>query len=136
MNDTVVANMTHDELHESLSHYSSAPQDNRYFAKIHPRHKVFAKWYDRYMVIVACLASIFVYLQGSLIIQNKSSENVSLPSYIILLIVALSILVYGILWIDWLIALLAIVMSIGTIIALVATVSYRPTSTPGAFTLL
>lgn len=124
------------DIHESLSHHSMSSYNNRNLSKTHPRHRLFAKFYDRYMIIIAILASIFVYLQASLIIQNKSSENVSMPSYIILLIVSLSWMVYGILWTDWVIALSGIVASIGSIIALVATVSYRPTSTPGAFTLL
>jgi uncharacterized protein with PQ loop repeat len=124
------------EMHESLSHYSVNGYEHRNFSKTHPRHRLFAKWYDRYMIIVAILASIFVYLQASLIMYNKSSENVSMPSYILLLIVALSWMIYGILWTDWIISLSGIVASIGAIIALVATISYRPSSTPGAFTLL
>jgi len=125
-----------DEIHDALSHHSTTHPESQNFSKIHPRHKVFAKWYDRYMILVAVIASIFVYLQASLIIYNKSSENVSMPSYILLLVVSLSWMIYGILWTDWIIALTGIVASVGSIIALVATISYRPTSTPGAFTLL
>jgi uncharacterized protein with PQ loop repeat len=88
------------------------------------------------MILIALLASTFVYLQASLIIQNKSSENVSMPSYIILVIVSLSWLLYGILWTNWVIALSGIVSSVGSIMALIATISYRPSATPGAFTML
>ena len=127
-------NMENDELHDSLSHYTA--KDTTFsWSHLHPRHGVFAKWYDRYMILVALLASTVVYLQGAMILQNKSSENASLPSFIILIIVSLSVLVYSILWTDWVLALAGVVSTIGSIIATVACVSYRPVTDAGAFSL-
>jgi len=123
-----------DKNHESLSHFSPSSDANRSFLKLHPRHKVFAIWYDRYMIFIALLAASFVYVQAAVILSNQSSENVSLPSYIILLIVSLSILLYAVLWTDWVLAISGIVSSVGCIIALVSTISYRPVSAGGAFT--
>lgn len=120
-----------DSNHEALSHHSSSSHSSW---KMHPRHRVFAKWYDRYMILIAFLASTIVYIQAAVILSNQSSENVSLPSYIIILIVSMSVMLYGILWTDWVIALSALVSSVGSIIALVATISYRPiANVSGAF---
>jgi len=125
-----------DTHHDALSHHASVKDTGRMELRIHPRHRTFAKWFDRYMVLVAVFGSVFVYLQAAVIIQNKSSENVSMPSYILFLIVALSWMAYGILWTDWVVALSGVVASIGAILALVATVSYRPSSNPGPFTAM
>lgn len=118
-----------------LSHISPEPNE-RLKLTVHPNHRLFSKWYDRYMMLIAVFGSIFVYLQASVIIQNKSSENVSMPSYILFLIVSLSWMVYGILWTDWIVVISGMIASIGAIVALVATLSYRPSSGPGAFTTL
>lgn len=115
---------------EALSHHTML---DHVPSRIHPRHRWFAKWYDRYMILVAIFGSVFVYLQAGTIIENKSSENVSMPSYILFLIVSLSWMAYGILWTDWISALSGVVSSIGAIFALVATLSYRPSSNPGPF---
>jgi uncharacterized protein with PQ loop repeat len=130
--------MTSSNVNESLRAISHSTHStftqNSSNLKVHPRHRTFAKIFDTYMILIAILASIFVYLQAATIIQNKSSENTSLPSYIILVIVTLSFMAYGILWTDWIITLSGTVASVGSIIALVATVSYRPSSNPGPFT--
>jgi uncharacterized protein with PQ loop repeat len=124
-----------DERHNAISHFTPSTDTNRSFAKMHPRHRTFALWYDRYMILIALLASTVVYLQAALILSNKSSENVSLPSFIIWLIVSLSVLLYGILWTDWVLATTGIVASLGAIIALVACISFRPVSSSGAFVI-
>lgn len=116
-----------------VSHFSKTLFGQGRQLHIHPTHRKFAKWFDRYMLVVAVFGSLFVYLQAAVIIQNKSSENVSMPSYIIFLIVALSFMAYGILWTDWVVSLSGLIASVGAIIALVATISYRPVSTPGPF---
>lgn len=103
---------------------------------MNPRHRRIASWFDRYMVLVAAMVCVAVFLQASLITQNKSSENVSMPAYILLVIASLSWMCYGILWTDWLVSLSGLILSAGSIFALVATVSYRPGTTPGAFSTL
>lgn len=125
----------HDKNHEAISHFTPSVDTNRSFSKMHPRHRTFALWYDRYMVLIALLASTVVYLQGALILSNKSSENVSMPSYIILIIVSLSVLLYGVLWTDWVLATSGIISSLGSIMALVACISFRPISSSGAFVM-
>jgi uncharacterized protein with PQ loop repeat len=88
------------------------------------------------MILVALLAASFIYLQGAVMIQNKSAENVSLPSYILFLIVAVSWMAYGMLWTDWFVALTGLVASIGAVMTLVAAISYRPSKNPGPFTAI
>lgn len=101
-----------------------------------PRHARLARWLDRGMVLVAVMVCVAIYLQASLILHNKSSENVSIPSYILLVIATLAWLCYGISWQHSLISWSGLVAAIGTILALVAAVSYRPGTTPGAFATL
>jgi len=115
--------------HEALSHHTIQTDTNRIFARVHPRHRVLAFWYDKYMAFVALLGSVFIYLQAAVILTNKSSENTSLASYVILLIVSLSILVYGVLWLSWILSFSGVFASIGSILALVATISYCPVAT-------
>ena len=103
---------------------------------LHPKHREFARWYDRYMVLVQIMACVVVYLQASLILSNKSSENISLAAFILLLIVCLSWMAYGMLWTDMTVSLTGMTATIGAVIALVAIVSYRPTNTPGAFSTM
>lgn len=93
-------------------------------------------WFDRYMVLVAVMVCVAIFLQASLITHNKSSENVSMPAYILLVIASLSWMCYGILWTDWVVSTSGLFLSAGSIFALVATVSYRPGTTPGAFSTL
>jgi len=116
-----------------VHHSSSGWHPGRLELHVHPEHKTFAKWYDRYMIFVALFGAIFIYLQAITILKNKSSENVSLPSHIVFLIVSLSWMAYGILWADWVVAVSGMIASIGAIFALVATIAYRPTHHPGAF---
>ena len=121
--------------HEILRSASlTVPKSRMSKYRVHPKHQSFAKWYERYMILIALLGSIFVYLQAGVIIKNKSSENVSMPSYIIYLIVSLSWMAYGILWTDWVHTFSGLIASIGAIIALISTASYRPTKNPGPFT--
>ncbi len=121
--------------HSALSHYAHSVDVHNSFFRSHPSHKYFAAWYDKYMVLVALLASTIVYLQASIMISNKSSENISMPSYILLLIVSLSVLIYGILWTDWVLCFSGVVSCVGSIIALVASLAYRPVSTSGPFAI-
>lgn len=132
-----------DHQHSALSHHPSSFSagslsefDGGSRFKIHPHHRWLAKWFDRYMMVAALLASAVVYLQAAVIIQNKSSENVSMPSYIIWLIVSLSWMAYGILRTDWVISLSGVVASVGSVMALVATASYKPSTNPGPFTVI
>jgi len=121
-------------LYESLSHSTNTVKTNdRTKMSVNAKHRTFSKYYDRYMILIAVFGSIFVYLQAATILVNKSSENVSMASYILFLIVSLSWMLYGILWLDWLVIVSGIVSSIGAITALVATISYRPSSNPGPF---
>jgi uncharacterized protein with PQ loop repeat len=99
-------------------------------------HARITKRYEQYMVFIAVLGSLIIYFQAGVVIHNKSSENVSLVSYILLLIVALSAAVYGIIKFNWVIILSGLVTVIGSILALVSTVSYRPSSNSGPFTML
>lgn len=101
-----------------------------------PRHHSLAVWMDRAMVVAGLLVCVAIFLQASLITANKSSENVSMPSYILLVIASLLWMCYGILWNDGLVALSGVVFSAGTIFALVASVSYMPHRTAGAFSTL
>jgi protein-S-isoprenylcysteine O-methyltransferase Ste14 len=55
----------------------------------HPRNQRLAVWLDRAMVLVAVTVCVAIFLQASLIVNNKSSENVSMPSYILLVIASL-----------------------------------------------
>jgi len=81
------------------------------------------------------LSPTFVYLQGSTIIHNQSSENVSLPSYVILVILSLAGILYGLIQKNKILIFTGILLFIGSFMTLVATVSYRPSgaSNPGAF---
>ena len=103
------------------------------FDELPPRHQKMARLFDKYLVLVAIMACVAIYLQATLIIHNQSSENVSIPAYILLVLISLSWMAYGILWLNWFLSLSGMTMTIGSIIALVAAVSYRPFTTPGAF---
>ncbi len=127
--------MPDDRFHDALAHSTKNVEIGRLFSKMHPRHHFFAQWYDRWMILIALLASIIVYLQAGVILSNKNSENVSLPSFILLTIVSLSVLVYGVLWADSLLAGCGIIAAVGSILALVVTISYRPLAGSGAFAI-
>jgi len=100
------------------------------------RHPQVAVWLDRALVLVAVMVCVAIFLQAGVIVHNKSSENVSMPSYILLVLAALVWMFYGMVWNDGLVALSGLVCSAGAIFALVASVSYRPGTTPGAFSTL
>lgn len=125
----------HDPLHNSLSHQPAKPAAPVNF-KLHPHYRQFSAWFDKYLYVVLLLGVVFIYLQGALIIQNKSSENISIPSFIILLIITLTILMYGILWTDWFISIIGVVSTSGSVMSLVAATSYRHSSIPGPFSSL
>lgn len=91
---------------------------------------------DRIMILVAVMVCVGIFLQASLIVHNKSSENVSMPSYILFLISSLVWMFYGMYLHHLTISLSGLVLSTGSIFALVASVSYRPGTTPGAFSTL
>ena len=124
--------MSYHELKHSNFHYPETK--NRTKLILNPNHITFSKYYDKYMILIALFGSIFIYLQAITIISNKSSENVSIPSYILFLIVSLSWLVYGVLWSDSLVVVSGLISTIGSIIALVASISYKSSSQPGPFT--
>lgn len=105
-------------------------------ARTQPRHHRLAVWMDGAMVVTGLLVCVAIFLQASLITANKSSENVSMPSYILLVIASLLWMCYGILWNNGWVALSGVVFSVGTIFALVASVSYMPNRTAGAFSTL
>jgi uncharacterized protein with PQ loop repeat len=98
---------------------------------IHPKNRKFMHKFEMWMVAIAIFGPIFIYLQASTIIQNKSSENVSLPSFVVFLIVQLHWFVYSISWNDWIHALSAMIGVIGSVVAIGATIHFRPSSTPG-----
>lgn len=101
--------------------------------RLHPKHRVLAHYYHYYMMLMALLLSVAVFLQGATILQSQSAENTSLPAYILLTIVALSWLAYGVLWSDTFVTFSGAVFVVASVLALVATVSYRPGLPPGAF---
>lgn len=88
------------------------------------------------MMVIMLVAACIPFVQGAVIVQNQSSENVSYPSYILFVIVSLSWMGYGLLWTDSTIALSGVVAGIGSIMALVVALSYRPNTSPGAFTVI
>ena len=100
------------------------------------RFQRFALCYDFYMLFVVCLLPTFVFLQGSTILKNKSAENVSYPSYVILLIVSFSFFVYGIIWKERIIMLISALMIAGSIFTLVLSISFHPQTHSGAFITL
>lgn len=85
------------------------------------------------MLLIAIVGPIVIYLQAAMIIQNGSSENISLPAIILLLIVSASILLYGLLWSSTIISISGLELTVGSIVCLVAITSYKSTTTPGAF---
>lgn len=101
-----------------------------------PKQTPFSNWFDRIMVLVAVMVCVAIFLQASLIVHNKSSENVSMPSYILLAISSLLWMFYGIFWNSMIMSMSGLVLSAGSIFALVASISYRPGTTPGAFSTL
>jgi uncharacterized protein with PQ loop repeat len=120
--------------YQNLSHSILKNKKQKTKLTINPNHVLFSKWYDRYMILIAILGSVFVYLQAATIIQNESSENVSMPSYVVFLIVSLSWMIYGVLWMDWIVIITGLIAAIGGVLALISTISYRPSSNPGPFT--
>lgn len=100
---------------------------------LHPAHQTFAQWYDRYMYLVIIMYSIMLFPQAALVLRNKNSENISLATFIMFLIAAVSGLVYGVLWKDMFLALTGLVATSSAILVLVAITSYENPTTPGAF---
>lgn len=98
-----------------------------------PIDRTLAHYYDRYMVLVALAASVIVYLQAGMIQNNRSSENVSLASFILFLIVGLSVLVYGMIWSHPVLSLAGLLTTVGATWAVVVTASFRPSANHGAF---
>jgi len=101
-----------------------------------PAHRPYVLQYQRFMWVLALLGPLFVYLQASQIILNESSDNVSLSSYIVLLVLSVAWLVHGLLWSRWLQAISGFLMVGGTCLAMYATVHYRPKHQAGPFSPL
>ena len=101
----------------------------------HPIHRRLAYYYDKYMVCITLMASIIVYLQAAVIQSNQSSENVSLASFILWLIVSTSVLLYGVIWDRPLLITSSLIATVGSVWAIVTTISYRPAAGHGAFAL-
>lgn len=93
----------------------------------------FLHWYGRLVVAVGLILPVFVFLQAATILHTKSSENVSLPAFIILLIGSLVIMGAGLIGHTWLLTWGGMMTAVGAIVAIIATVSYRPTAQNGAF---
>jgi len=127
--------MEHDSLHQSLTH-QPVQQSSLVNFRIHPNYRSLSVWFDRYMRVVILLCVVFIYLQGATIVHNKSSENVSIPSFIILVIITLSTLMYGIVWTDGFISFVGVLSTTGAIMSLVAATSYRPSTNPGPFSVV
>lgn len=85
------------------------------------------------MVLVTLLGTAIVFVQASVIIDHKSSENVSLPAYIMLLIVSLSYMALGMYRSNMLITLYASIVVAGSILAIISTVAYQPNFDPSPF---
>lgn len=127
--------MEHDSLHQSLTH-QPVQQSSLVNFRIHPNYRSLSVWFDRYMRVIILLCVVFIYLQGATIVHNKSSENVSIPSFIILVIITLSTLMYGIVWTDGFISFVGVLSTTGAIMSLVAATSYRPSTNPGPFSVV
>jgi uncharacterized protein with PQ loop repeat len=93
-------------------------------------------WFERAMTLAILSMIVALFLQASLMAHNKSSDNSSLPSYILFVIASLIWMAFGMFSSDMFIALSGMFMTIGAIFALVACVSYRPGTTPGAFSTM
>lgn len=89
--------------------------------------------FNAYMILVTFLGTAIVFVQASVIIENKSAENVSLPSYIMLLIVSLSYMALGMFRSELLITLYSALVVTGSILAIIATVAYQPNFDPTPF---
>lgn len=116
--------------HQAISHYSDRTEP---IYRMHPTHQKLALVFEKYMFVVAMIMAVVPFLQASIMIQNETSENVSIPSLILMTVAATSILCYAILWRDWLLALSGLVSSAGWVFALVSAISFRPAASPKPF---
>jgi len=99
----------------------------------------FSSFYEIFMYIVMLIGPAFVWLQGGAILHNKSADNVAIPSFIILIIWSLAVLV----WIrlhtsrmtnkHWIVMTSLFLIFLGSVFTLVTALMYRPTHSPGAF---
>ena len=99
----------------------------------------FASFYEIFMYITMLVGPAFVWLQGGAILHNKSADNVAIPSFIILIIWSLAVLV----WIrlhtsrmttkHWIVMTSLFLIFLGSVFTLVAALMYRPAHSPGAF---
>lgn len=116
--------------HQAISHYSHQTEP---MYRMHPTHQKLALVFEKYMFVVAMMMAVVPFLQASLMLQNETSENVSIPSLILMIVATTSILCYAVLWRDWLLALSGLVSSVGWIFALVSALSFRPAASPKPF---
>lgn len=99
----------------------------------------FSSFYEIFMYIVMIVGPLFIWLQGGAILHNKSADNVTIPSFIILIIWSLSVLV----WIrlhtshmttkHWVVMTSLFLIFLGSVFSLVVSLMYRPVNSPGAF---
>jgi uncharacterized protein with PQ loop repeat len=81
--------------------------------------------YDKYMLFVGLVGQLFLVLQIATMIKNKSSENVSFSSYLILSITTLSWLVFALLNKDTIITVSSMFALVGSLTALNIVVIYK-----------
>lgn len=110
-------------VHPTVVHHSSTPLVGHRFKRM----------YEGYMVVVALCGSLFIYLQGALVLKNQSSDNISIPAMILFTLVSISWCLYGLIKKDWIISLSGVIATIGGLFATGATIAYRPNYHPGAF---
>jgi uncharacterized protein with PQ loop repeat len=84
-------------------------------------------------LIFASTIPIAIFLQSITMIQNGSSENVSIPSYVLFIVASLSFVACGILRKKWSLIISGGFICATSLMAIISIISFRPSSQPGPF---
>jgi MtN3 and saliva related transmembrane protein len=83
------------------------------------------KWYKTYMILVGIFGQLLFFSEFVTILQNQSSQNVSLFGFICSLIAIFSWLVYGFLMKDKVLIISNIAGTVGATLTVAAILVYR-----------
>lgn len=76
--------------------WSGSSKTENEFTKCSQKHYHEYKWSVRWMILLSILEASFLYIQAGKVFKTKSVEDLSIPSYIILVITSLFWLHYAI----------------------------------------
>lgn len=124
-----------DQLIQGILHRPSSIPQVQKTIRIHHRYESMLPFFRVYMICIALLGPMLVFLQAERMIHYESSENYSLVAYLVYVWAALSWIAYGLLWSDSIIILAGVVSLVGGILCTILIFVYAENKLPHSFVL-